>query len=247
MEKIMTVKGPPGFAVSFKTHLGPAGEAEVDAWELEAARRAVLNLKTLLHDQPMMELLKPQMDAADASIKNDLAKSKGEWRLCRVDGRAEGLTSEKFFGWMMANMRPVAPGSGATPEERLAACLKGYAHHPEHYVVPPGKMGIVETMGGMPTRMEVRPGPLENAPQFVKDDHDPSYTQGLYGHALLEDGTIPNYAYHQFRDTDGGCDFILRVWFPASADRLYGDQHAQHFAIEFRNFMHQAASELAAG
>jgi hypothetical protein len=241
----MTVKGPEGFAVTFKTHLGPASEVEVDRWELDAARRAVLNLKTLLHDQPMLDLLKNQIEEADAKIKKDLAASNGKWRLCRVDGHVEGITSAQYFAWMMGKLGPLMPGGGATPAQRREACLNGYAHHPEHYVTPPNYLGIVETMGGLPTRMKVTPQrTLDNAPQFVKDDLDPTYQHNLYGHSELEDGTISNYCFHQFRDSDSGADFILRVWFPVAADQLYWDQHAQHFAIEFRNFMHEAAHDL---
>ncbi|MFD4407696.1 hypothetical protein ACFWPH_33515 [Nocardia sp. NPDC058499] len=39
---------------------------------------------------------------------------------------------------------------------------------------------------------------------------------------------------------------ILDIWWPTAAPQIFGDDHAQHYALEFRNFIQMAAMDVAA-
>ncbi|KAK1039261.1 hypothetical protein LTR74_018760, partial [Friedmanniomyces endolithicus] len=41
----------------------------------------------------------------------------------------------------------------------------------------------------------------------------------------------------ELRDTDDGCDFRIRIIFPAAAPPVLFDEHAEHLAIEFRSWI----------
>jgi hypothetical protein len=234
-------------AINFDNkHVGPASEAVVDAWELKASRRALLNLRKLLHDQPMIDLLKPQIEQQDALLRDYVAKSGGKFKLSITSGTVKGLNSGQFFGWMMENFRAAMPGV-STPEARRAATFKiGYPMHPEHYVAPPTYLGIVETMGGLPTRIRVVPFPAEQAPDFIKAHFDDNYPHKIAGHGELEDGTIFTYPFHQFRDTPDGKGFEMQLhnFWPVACPQIFVDEHEEHFAVEFRNSIRLAAEEV---
>jgi hypothetical protein len=237
-----------GFSVTFDNqHVGAAPESVVDAWELKAARRALLNLRKLLHDQPMLDLLKSQIEATDVRMKAYLAQSNGRFRLARTTGIVRGLTSAQFFKWMMENFRAAMPGM-STPDERLASVFKiGYPMHPEHYVAMPKYTGIVETMGGTPLRSRVLPYRDQNeAPDFVRAEYNDAFPHKLPGKAELDDGTCFCYAMHQFRDTpDGkGFEMQLNIWWPDACPQIFFDEHEEHFSVEFRNGIRMAAEEI---
>ena len=52
----------------------PTGESvdnnQVDSWELKSSHRALKNLKTLLAGQPMLDLIKNQIEEADIYYKD---------------------------------------------------------------------------------------------------------------------------------------------------------------------------------
>jgi hypothetical protein len=220
--------------IQFQTALGPANEATVDAWELKAARRALMNLKMLLDGQPMLDLLKEEVEEADRQAKEILAASHGEFRECRVDVTVEGLSLDGYFRGMAAYMATITSGKAATSAEHSFS----YAAHPEHYAKLPG-IGLIETIGGRPTRMT---GEMTtDLPDFVTATLDPAYINRGGTRVELADGTVWAWVLHQFRNTEHGCEMILRVWWPATAPEIYFEEHAQHFAVEFRNFIHMAA------
>jgi hypothetical protein len=234
---------PVEIETQFQTMLGPANEATVDAWELKAARRALRNLKTLLHGERMLEVLNTQIADQDARVKQIVAASDGEFRECRVDVSVTGLSATQFSGATSRIMASVIQAATGTPSETVAVAATLLATHPEHYVFPPYP-GIVETIGGHPTRLKTLPP--DDLPEIVMSAMSDAYPIKQPGKAELDDGTLMAWLLHQFRDTDTGCEMILRVWWPAAAPDLFFDEHAEHFAVEFRNFIRMAATDLAA-
>lgn len=227
--------------IEFQTTHGAATDATVDAWELKAARRALRNLKTLLHGEPMRELLAEQIVAADARAQEILAGSNGEFRECRVDVTVKGLSATQFAQSMTSKMPLLAAGTPAQAAEVATSWV--YPAHPEHYVVPP-YMGIVETLGGFPTRVRIIL--TDDLPPFVTSCADDSYPTKMGFRAELDDGSVFAWLLHEFRDTEAAGDIVLRVLFPATAPDVYFDEHAEHFAVEFRNWIRAAAADIAA-
>jgi hypothetical protein len=218
-------------------------DSTVNEWELRASRRALLNLKTLLYQQPMLDLLRPQIEDADAYYRSLVAASEGKYRECRTDLKVRGLTMAQVMGsrqrWLQMS-----------PEEM--AKRKILPAHPEHYTIPipadihhQGEEGIVEVIGGRMARVRLLP-PLQmtDIPPWVMDFGDPAYPRKKSTIGKLADGTVLFYILHEFRDTEVGCDLILRLLFPAAAPQVMFDEHAEHLAVEFRSFLRMAAEEM---
>ncbi|MEU6572010.1 hypothetical protein [Streptomyces parvulus] len=205
-------------------------DAAIDAWELKASRRILLNLKTLLNEAPMLKLLDGQIRDADAYHRALLAASDGRWREARTDLEIKGLSAADFGTWFRETS-----ATGFAPETMFTA-------HPEHYVMPDG--GMVETIGGHPLRFGVGTAEAADLPRPVADFADPAYPITLAAVMLLQDGTTYAYAVHQMRPTADGVDFALRIVYPAAAPDLMIAEHQEHLAIEFRNANRHAGSTL---
>ncbi|KAG2194444.1 hypothetical protein INT46_011340 [Mucor plumbeus] len=206
---------------------------EVDSWELKASRRALKNLKTLLAGQPMLDLIQNQIEEANTYYKDIIAKSNGQYRESRIDLKAKGITLAQFMEWWkvwMANME--------NPEIKQQVFLDTMSSaHPEHYALPSNSGGIVETIGEHIARVHIKP--CMNPPDFVREYGDPTYLH-LPAIGTLDDGSILFYILQELRDSEEGCDFRLRLLFPASAPQVFFDEHAEHLAVEFRSFINTA-------
>ncbi|KAK4510696.1 Alpha subunit of the F1 sector of mitochondrial F1F0 ATP synthase [Mucor velutinosus] len=206
---------------------------QVDSWELKASRRALKNLKTLLAGQPMLDLIKNQIDEADAYYKDIIEKSNGEFKESRIDLKAKGITLTQFMAWWKVWMVELQQ-----PDIKQQVFMDTMVPaHPEHYALPANKGGIVETIGEHIARVHIRP--CANPPDFVKAYGDPSY-QHLPAIGTLEDGSVLLYILQEIKDSEEGCDFRLRLLFPAAAPQVFFDEHAEHLAIEFRSFIDTA-------
>lgn len=220
----------------FHTSGGTVDEATVDEWELVAARRALMNLKTLLHGQPVLDLLNEQIEAADRRYAALVAASDAEYRECRVDVTAEGLTATQFLEWFAETMT-------MTPD--VAAIERIYPAHPEHYFNPP-RPGIVEVIGGQVARLSMDlVVDLAEMPAAISQLANENYPYKVAMKASLQDGTVFGYLLHELRDSPEGCNVILRMMLPAAAPDDFCESHSQHFSIEFRYWLRAAA--LATG
>lgn len=215
----------------------PTGESvdnnQVDSWELKASRRALKNLRTLLAGQPMLDLIKNQIEEADTYYKDIIEKSNGEFKESRIDLKAKGITLAQFMAWWKVWMAELQQ-----PDVKQQVFMDTMVPaHPEHYALPANHGGIVETIGEHIARVHIKP--CASPPDFVKAYGDPSY-QHLLAIGTLEDGSILLYILQEIRDSEEGCDFRLRLLFPASAPQVFFDEHAEHLAIEFRSFINTA-------
>jgi hypothetical protein len=223
--------------LQIQTSAGVVDEITVDAWELKAARRALTNLKTLLHGEPMLALLQEQIDEADRYYTSLIAASDGQFRECRVDITAAGLTATDFLQWFMQSV---------AMDPRASAIEFMYPAHPEHYVLLPDP-AIVEVIGGHPVRLRMDPiFDAAQLPAAVSRLADESFPLKLMMAVMLKDGSHFGYVLHELRDTATGCDIILRAMFPAAAPDHLVAGHSEHFSVEFRNWLRAAAAAVAA-
>lgn len=203
---------------------------EVDAWELKVARRALRNLKNLIGGQQMLDLLEEQINEGDKYFKDLIARSDGQFKESRVDFKATGLKSYQFLEWFKI------VDSKESPEAIRRFYLDVMAPaHPEHYALGPYPIGIVETIGEHICR--VRLDNTVEVPDFVKDYGDPNYSKKLPVTCYLDDSSVFFYGYQEIRDTDDGCDFRIRIIFPAASPQVLFDEHTEHLAIEWRSWI----------
>lgn len=215
---------------------GNADDHRIDEWELKAARRALVNLRELLYGPAMHELLRKQIEEGDRRMKQYVADSNGEFAMTQVILTAKGLKSTVFFSTVRAALAAV----DGPPEQVQEYVMRNvFPMHPEHYTLPPYR-GVVETMGGIPTRSRVLA--TQDVPAFITTLIDESYPIRLTGAAELDDGTLFTYVLQQFKDTDDGMEANLRIWYPAACPPIYLEEHAEHYTVEFRNGLRMAAA-----
>lgn len=210
---------------------GTFDDSAVDRWELQAARRALRNLKTVIGGHLMMELLADQIDAGDQFHRDLVTASGGTYRDSSTVLVVDGLGGTELLGWFGSRI-----GAGEFDDKLLLVSA-----HPEHYVEPPSyAAGMVETIGGHLTRFRVAlAGELPGA---VSEYLDPTYPLTLVTAVLsLDDGTPFAYCLHQARDTETGADVSLRIVYPSAAPDTMIEGHCQHLAIEFRSWVRNAA------
>ncbi|MFF2050280.1 hypothetical protein ACFVU2_01645 [Leifsonia sp. NPDC058194] len=224
---------PRGLTVVARTEDGTFDDAGVDMWELRAAKRALLNLKSLNRGQKMMDLLAEQIEDGDIFHKDLIARSGGGYRVAETILTVTGISAADFAAHQVRSMT-----SGFDEVDQLKA-------HPEHYVMPPqyATGGIVETIGEMPVRF--RPAFGEALPSAITDFGRPDeYPIALGGAPLiLDDGTAFAWALHEGRETGSGAEFDLRIVYGAAASDLMIREHSEHLAIEFRNYVRAAVAD----
>lgn len=215
-----------------QTPFGTVDDTDIDRWELQASRRILGNLRTRLAGAPMLDLIHDQVEEADRVMKRYVEESHGEFRGTRIVMTIGGLSVQE----LLASIRAAMGGAASTdPQVREAALQHMFEAHPEHYAMPEGGAGVIETMGGLPTRSRPAFVAPQSAPAFVVDLIDPAYQVSTVGAATLDDGTVFTYVLQEYRDTPEGMEASLRIWYPAAAPQDYLDEHAQHYAVEFRN------------
>lgn len=242
--------------VSAETMHGHADDARLDEWELKASRRILANLRHLLYKEPMFELIKDQVEEADRRYKQYVEDSHGQYSGTQVVITAKELTVESYGRYLRSSMGS-ADGSVASGLKAATDILGGefeaardladrqmFPMHPEHYTTP-DYPGVIETMGGIPTRTRVQPISHEEAPDFVAEHFRDDCPIVLVGTAFLDDGTRHCYVLQQYSDTPEGLSADLRIWYPSACPPVYLSEHAEHYSVEFRNGFRMAAAELA--
>ncbi|MEU5088458.1 hypothetical protein [Streptomyces sp. NPDC021356] len=207
-------------------------ESTLDRWELEAARRALKNLKSTLGAHTMMDALAGQIAAGDRFHKELIEASNGAHRGSHAEFTVRGLSGSDLAAWFRSQ---AATGRFQDKELLLNA-------HPEHYVEPPEYTGgMVETIGGHLTRFKV--SVARELPPAVAAYRDTTYPVTLMNALLsLDDGTPFAYCLHQARDTATGADVVVRVVYPSIAPDSMIEGHCRHLAIEFRSWIRNAAA-----
>jgi hypothetical protein len=180
----------------------------------------------------MADLLAEQIETSDAYYRDIVAKSNCKYSECRTDLKIHGVSCGEIMAarkrWMEGSRKSVAL-------ERMLRI------HPEHYMVPDYEEGSVEVIGEHMARLRIVV--TDDVPAWVIEYGDPSYSHKKPTIGKLDDGTVLFYILHEFKDTEEGCNLILRLLFPEAAPRVWFVEHAEHLAIEFRRRARMVAEE----
>lgn len=215
-------------------------DSDIDTFELRASRRSLLNLRSLLWGENMLDLIGDQLDESDRRIRQYVADSHGEFTGIRVVLDIKGLKIAEFMPILRESM---GAAGGSDEQKRQMAVDWLFEFHPEHYALAPEGAGVIETMGGLPTLSHPKFVAPDNVPAFVRDLIDPSYALSTVGEADLRDGTVFTYVLQEYRDTDEGLQASLRIWYPKAAPEAYCREHAEHYSVEFRNGVRIAVAQ----
>ena len=228
------MSSPPSLSLHYSLPNGtPIPPTTIDTYELHASRRALKTLKTLFSNTAMLSLLAPLISEADTYYKSIIAASNNEYKESRIDLKATGLKVSHFMAWWKDWMADLQ-----NPDIKEKTFLETMVPaHPEHYALPPYASGVVETIGGYIARVRIEP--VLEPPGFVSAYGDPEFLP-LSAIGTLDDGGVLFYILQELRDCDEGCEFRLRLLFPAAAPQVFFDEHAEHLAVEFRSFVTQA-------
>ena len=203
---------------------GQDHDAAIDGYELFSARRALALLKHRLGREALLELLAEDIATGNDFLREQVRLSAGEELTGTVALRAGGIDAVSFGGWL-------ARAFGR--EDVLLAA------HPEHYSIhhAPGRdVNIVETLGPYVCSFFMRPWNADTA-----GGNGPAAGGGARrSHIVLEDGSVVGSISTAFQDADGGLVGQLSVTLPATCAALV-EQHLEHFAVEFRTWILQAA------
>lgn len=193
------------------------------AGNYEHLRRALVNMKILLSQSAMLELVDDQCKQGDAYFKALVDKSSGRWRECTADLHITGL-----------KVNDISSTRKKWLEDEPAYQRRMLNIHPEHYAVPhlDGEEGVVEVIVEHMARMRIVV--TDDVPSFVMEFGDSIFEVKKPTICELHDGTPVFYVLHEFRDTEAGCHLRLRLNFPAEAPEELFKEHAEHLAIEFR-------------
>lgn len=206
--------------------------------ELLEMRKELAEIRTSLYGEPMHQLIQGEMDENDRNIKKYLAESNGKFREVYVEVHVKGISATDYFAWQSAAMREAIAG---TPKERKNVTIHTvFPAHPEHYMIL--NSGVIETLGGLPTNASVCK--VDPMPQFLIDCADDSYFGGKNSGVKLADGTVWSYGLTEYKDTEDGAEMKLHVFWPEKSPEIFFEDHARHFAIEYRNFIHMAYDAL---
>jgi predicted acyl esterase len=215
-----------------RVHLaGETTDRAIDGFELFSARRALALLKSQLGRERLLDLLHDEIAAGNAFLRTHVESSAGRQRTGTTILRAHGLTAAQFTGWL---------SQAFAHEDVLLAA------HPEHYSIhtEPGRpVNIVETLGDRVCSFFMRewddsavdPAAVEAAPEGAADARRSLLT--------LDDGTVVGSIANAFTDEEDGFTLRLSVTLPETAGPEVIQQHLEHFAVEYRNWILTAAAE----
>jgi hypothetical protein len=217
---------------------GEADDRRIDEWELEASRRMLANLRELLIGQPILDLIADQLSEHERRMKKYVEESNGQFSECKVVLRATGVTLKEFVANTQQQMGVLFSNDLAAKREWKINLL--FPMHPEHYHFFDHAFGGVETMGGLPIVDYLER--TEEGPEWIMKLRDPAYPMQIMAKTHGGDGTPHFWTLQQFRECEGGLEAVLRVFYPAACPPSYVEEHAQHFAIEYRNILRLSAA-----
>lgn len=239
----------PKPTIKFKLNGVSTSNAEIDNLELEACYHALNNLRSLLFQQPMMDLLSNQINEGNRYFESLIKESKGGRRECRTYMKVTGVsaTDLKSISSRWLRSRPIED----------MALKYVFSTHPEHYAVMHGPGSLprnapdcgVEVIGEHMAKVRYVDFQVggEDMPGWMMKERDYDYEMAEMLVAKLTSGSRFFYVMNEFMDTEGGCKIRLRAFFPSAAPWSMINQHAQHLAIEFRNLLkmvHEVVEDL---
>ena len=208
---------------------GPTPLVEAEHYEVYFSRRALARLKALLGRRGLEDLLATDIEEGNAYFREMVSRSEGKWKPATTELTARGISSAQFTAWFH--------DESANEPVMLAA-------QPEHFVIAGSAdaLDVVENMGPYVCSYKMHFTGEDAAVGDLLAD----YPTRMVGHGKLADGTVVIHALHQFRDTAAGFDAHLSIFFPhACPEAEIIEQHRRHLAVEFSNWITDAAASAA--
>jgi len=204
---------------------GDLDDQPINQFELTSARRALRLLKSKLGRERLLELLKDEIDEADAFMHQALQRSAGQQASGMVQLRAHGISAAAFGRWLAASF------------DREDVML---AAHPEHYVVHnvPGRPHIIETLGDYVCSFF-----MAGWKESEQPTSEGAATEGRRSSLTLADGTVFGWVSTLFEEVPDGFTATLTVTLPSSCAPELVDEHLEHFAVEFHSWILAAAEQ----
>lgn len=209
---------------------GEDGDGSIEGFELSCARRALTLLKGNLGRTGLLELLRDEIVRGDAFLHDHVTRSAGQQTTGTTVLHASGISAAQFTTWL------------ARAFSREDVLLAG---HPEHYSIhaDAGIVNIVETLGDQVCSFYMH----EWDESVVADEEAPPDAHGIVpsrrSRIVLGDGTVIGSISNSFHEAPEGFEARLSVSLPVTCSPAVVEQHLEHFAVEFRNWILAAAAE----
>ncbi|WP_228001757.1 hypothetical protein [Nocardia australiensis] len=223
----MTIQDSSSTTVRVAVASGPTSPGSTADWELFFARRALAKLKSRLGRQNIIDLLKPDVEAATEQLEEWARLSKGQWQPAITELEISGLSASEFLAYF---------NSIKNDEPKL------WAAEPEHFVVDhiEGGDGVIENLGPHIAHIFIHFTDESSAVVAPL----PEYPIRMVAYADTASGTVVARVLHQFRDTGDGFRAKLCIFFPTAAPEEFVEAHRQHLAVEFTNWILLAGESL---
>lgn len=213
-------------------------ESELNQLNLAELNKILVDARMKLYNT-MPELIRPQLEENVRNIKSNLKSSSDKWlKHTFVEVNVKGLSAKEYFKWQYDKMSSVMNGSDSEKEESIRNIV--FPAHLEHYTVIDG--AIVETLGGLPTLALVKH--TDDIPEEITSLADDEFPMKSIAAITTQDGDTWGYGLSEFRETEEGSQYRLRVFWPQGSPQIWFDDHARHFSVEYRNFINLAAEDL---
>lgn len=199
-----------------------------DLDELFFARRALSLLKSRLGRENIKRLLAEDIEAGNTFWEKAVQDSQGKPMVrFSVTLFAPDLKASDFLGWFKGNLTNLPVMLGA---------------HPEHYI---NGHEVLETVGGHVSLFDLQfhgevPGWVRASGELDGE----RWPIVLCASGVLKNGTVIATACHQFGDVEGGMEACVGGWVPAEVVEEVIEMQRRHLAVEWRNWMEQARTEL---
>lgn len=208
---------------------GEVDDRAIDRYELVSARRALRLLKGNLGYDQLHALVSEQIAEGNELFRNHVVRSANKQVTGVITIEADGLTAADFSAWMIQAF------------DRRDVLI---AAQPEHYLMDmagPHGPHIVETLGDHVVGFY-----MKGWDESEVDVNESKSTDKRYSLLRLDDdGTVFGSVSTSFVEAPHGMVAELSVTLPATSAPDAVEQHLEHFSVEFRSWMLQAAAETA--
>ncbi|KAJ5981463.1 hypothetical protein N7522_013884 [Penicillium canescens] len=216
--------------------------------ELDACYMALNNLRNLLFQEPMLELLQYQIEEGTSYFESLIAESNDEYTESRIQLTVYGLSAREFrsmsghwyesqpLDWMaLRYVFPTHPGNYSVMRE---------TDEDSEY----GHLGRVQMIGRHIAKIWFADptSSLDAIPEWLAELRDFEYKMVEYSTVKLDSGSVFFYLMNEFKETKDGCEIRLRAFSPSAAPASLIGQHTQHRAIEFRNLLYMVHAVVEA-
>lgn len=187
----------------------------------------------------MNRLIEPEMEEIERRVAENLKVPFEKWeKHTFVEVNVKGISAQEYFKWQYTKMGIASSGDEKAIEKTVREIM--FPAHPEHYTVING--AVVETLGGLPAYAAILR--TDEMPEEILALADDAFPMKSIAAITGRDGTIWGYGLSEFRDTEEGSQYRLRVFWPQGSPQTWFDDHARHFSVEYRNFLTLATKEL---